>query len=241
MEKYRCLVVEDEPLAAEILEDYIKQISFLEFKAIAKNGLEALDFLKGDHIDVVFLDIHLPKLKGLDFIKSLKLPPQIIITTAFREYALDGYELNVVDYLLKPISFQRFIGAVNKLKQLEMPISQMGTIATSSNGEEQFFLININKKKIKIYLNEVLFIESKKEYISVVTASNVYLAKYQLADIEAQLDKFLFIRIHRSFIVARKKIRAFTASEVEICEHKIPIGRSYKELVLAVLESKTSR
>ena len=239
MEKYRCLVVEDEPLAAEILQDYIRQISFLELEAIASNALDALDLMKAGNIDVVFLDINLPKLKGLDFIRTLKSPPQIIITTAFREYALDGYELNVVDYLLKPISFQRFIGAVNRLKENGKVLTPVATPLHSTTAEP-FFLININKKKIKIYTDEVLFIESKKEYISIVTASDTYLAKYQLADIENQLGKNTFIRIHRSFIVSKKRIRAFTATDVEIGGHKIPIGRSYKELVLGSLESSNT-
>ena len=239
MEKYKCLVIEDEPLAAEILEDYIRQISFLELKGVSGNALDALDMLQAGDIDVIFLDIHLPKLKGLDFIRTLKTPPQIIITTAFREYALDGYELNVVDYLLKPVSLSRFIGAVNKLKVKGQAISINETTAINST-EENFFLININKKKIKIYLDEVLFIESKKEYINIITSTDTYLAKYQLTDIEAQLNKLSFMRIHRSFIVSMKKIKAYTATDVEINGFKIPIGRSYKELVLAALENKAA-
>ena len=237
MEKFKCIVVEDEPLAAEILEDYIQQIPFLELKAICSNALEALDFLKSENVDLIFLDIHLPKLKGLDFIRTMNSPPQIIITTAFREYALDGYELNVVDYLLKPISFQRFIGAVNKLREKKksiLPVLETKSYTT----ENTFFLININKRKIKIYVDEVLFIESKKEYVSIITETENYVAKYQLSEIEAQLDKLLFIRIHRSFIVSAKKIKAFTSTDVEIIGHKIPIGRSYKELVLGILENK---
>lgn len=239
MEKYKCLVIEDEPLAAEILEDYIRQISFLELKGVSGNALDALDMLQAGDIDVIFLDIHLPKLKGLDFIRTLKTPPQIIITTAFREYALDGYELNVVDYLLKPVSLSRFIGAVNKLKVKGQAISINETTAINST-EENFFLININKKKIKIYLDEVLFIESKKEYINIITSTDTYLAKYQLTDIEALLNKLSFMRIHRSFIVSMKKIKAYTATDVEINGFKIPIGRSYKELVLAALENKAA-
>ena len=239
MEKYKCLVIEDEPLAAEILEDYIRQISFLELKGVSGNALDALDMLQAGDIDVIFLDIHLPKLKGLDFIRTLKTPPQIIITTAFREYALDGYELNVVDYLLKPVSLSRFIGAVNKLKVKGQAIS-INETNTINSTEENFFLININKKKIKIYLDEVLFIESKKEYINIITSTDTYLAKYQLTDIEGQLNKLSFMRIHRSFIVSMKKIKAYTATDVEINGFKIPIGRSYKELVLAALENKAA-
>jgi len=237
MVKYRCLVVEDEPLAAEVLEDYIRQISFLELAGIAANALQALDFLKAGDIDVIFLDIHLPKLKGLDFVRTLKTPPQIIITTAFREYALDGYELNVVDYLLKPVSFSRFIGAVNKLRGNEKAPTQPVAIV-AGNDSQKSFLININKKRIKIYQEEILFIESRKEYIYIVTDTGSYLTKYQLAEIEIQLDKQEFMRIHRSFIVSKKRIKAFTATDVEINGNKIPIGRSYKELALGILEHK---
>src|SRR5215203_1200500 len=116
MEKFNCLIIEDEPLAAEVLEDYIRQVPFLELKGTCTDALFAMEWLQQEKIEVVFLDIHLPKLKGLDFVKTLKNPPQIIITTAYREYALDGYELNVVDYLLKPVSFKRFLMAVNKLR-----------------------------------------------------------------------------------------------------------------------------
>jgi two-component system LytT family response regulator len=239
MEKYNCLIVEDEPLAAEVLQDYIRQIPFLSLRGVCSDGLYALEFLKAGDIDVLFLDIHLPKLKGLDFIRTLKSPPQIIVTTAYREYALDGYELNVVDYLLKPISLNRFIGAVNKLRErrkdtVQPPSVQGNTPARSS------FLININKKKIRIFTDEVLYIESKKEYINIVTHSEQYLAKYQLADIEAELDNKEFIRVHRSFLVSRNKIKAFTSTDVEVNRVKIPIGRSYKELVLAILDQSNS-
>ncbi len=236
MEKYKCLVIEDEPLAAEIIQDYIRQVSFLELKAVSGNALDALDYLKAGDIDVIFLDIHLPKLKGLDFVRTLKIPPQVIITTAFRDYAVEGYELNVVDYLLKPVSFHRFVGAVNRLKHKGHTLQRPDAMNTATV-EEEYFLININKKKIRIYADEVLFVESKKDAISIVTTTGTYLAKYQLAEIEAQLDKHRFFRIHRSFIVSRRKIKAFTATDIEVGGHKIPIGRSFKEAVLEALEN----
>ncbi len=234
MEKFSCLIVEDEPLAADVIEDYIKQIPFLELKGVCSDALFALDILKTESIDVLFLDIHLPKLKGLDLIRTLKSPPQIIITTAYREYAIDGFDLNVVDYLLKPVNFNRFIMAVNKLVKKQPPVTSLG----SPTGDKPHLLININKKRIKIYLEEIFYVESKREYIKIVTASNSYLTKYPLTEIEEQLDKRSFIRIHRSFIVAREKIKAFTATDVEINNENIPIGRSYKEWVIAILEGK---
>jgi DNA-binding LytR/AlgR family response regulator len=236
MEKLSCIIVEDEPLAAEVLEDYIKQVPFLDLVNIYEDALFALEALKKQRVDVIFLDIHLPKLKGLDFIKTLKSPPQIIITSAYREYALDGYELNVTDYLLKPINFNRFLMAVNKLKNQQE--SEVSSVSAPHTGERSHLLININKKKIKVFYDEILYIESRKEYINIVTEKESYLTKYQLTDIEAELDKASFMRIHRSFIVARNKIKAFNAAEVELGGQVIPIGRSYKELVLGVLNNK---
>jgi len=233
MEKFKCLIVEDEPLAAEVLEDYIGQVPFLELKGICSDAIYALEVLQKQKIDVVFLDIHLPRVKGLDFIKMLKNRPQIIVTSAYREYALDGYELNVLDYLLKPINFNRFLMAVSKLKS-----QSTAEVVVTSQGispERAHLFININKKRVKIYLDEILYIESKREYISIVIKDRSYLTKFQLSEIEELLASNNFIRVHRSFIVAKNKIDAFTASDVEIAGQQIPIGRSYKELVLAIM------
>jgi len=237
MEKFNCLLIEDEPLAAEVLEDYIRQVPFLELKGTCRDALFAMERLQQEKIDVLFLDIHLPKLKGLDFVKTLKNPPQIIITTAYREYALDGYELNVVDYLLKPVSFKRFLMAVNKLRThrvAEEPAAPM-------NMPDRIHLfINVNKKRVKIYLAEVLYIESRKEYINIVTRDRSFLTKFQLGEIEEQLAKNNFLRVHRSFIVSKEKIDAYSATEIEIAGMQIPIGRSYKEAVISQLTEKHS-
>ena len=237
MEKYNCIIVEDEPLAAEVLEDYIKQIPFLELKGICEDAIFALEFLQKQKIDVVFLDIHLPRLKGLDFIKTLKNPPQVIITTAYRDYALEGYELNVVDYLLKPINFNRFLMAVNKLRSQPTGEILISPAATSTSERPHLF-INVNKKRVKVYMDEILYIESKKEYINIVTKERAFLTKFQLGEIEEHLAKNNFIRVHRSFIVSSEKINAFSATEIEIGGLQIPIGRSYKELVISQLGEK---
>lgn len=233
MEKFNCIIVEDEPLAAEVLEDYIKQVPFLLLKGICGDAIYAMEILKKEKIEIVFLDIHLPRLKGLDFIKALKTPPQIIITSAYRDYAIEGYELNVIDYLVKPINFNRFLMAVNKLKPPGPGEKVFGTIAPVS--ERAYLFFNVNKKKIKIYLDEILYIESKKEYISITTKDRSLLTKFQLGEIEELLTKNNFIRVHRSFIIAKEKINAFTAAEIEINGKPIPIGRSYKELVSSIL------
>lgn len=234
MEKFNCLIVEDEPLAAEVLQDYIAQIHFLECKAVCRDGIYAMHALQKEKIDVIFLDIHLPKIKGLDFIKTLKNPPQVIITTAYREYAIDGYELNVVDYLLKPINFSRFIAAVNKLKN-DTTKNMPPVTGINNPAEQPYLLVNINKKKIKVFEKDILFIESRKEYINIVTTDRSYLTKFALTEIESQLQKNRFLRIHRSFLAAIDKVTAFTAISVEIGSRKLPVGRSYRELVQSVL------
>lgn len=234
MEKFNCIIVEDEPLAAEVLEDYIKQVPYLELKKICPDAFYAMDVLQKEKVDAIFLDIHLPRLKGLDFIKTLKHSPQVIVTSAYRDYALEGYELNVVDYLLKPISFNRFLAAVNKLRT-QAPNAIFIHEGPPSPTERSYLFINVNKKRVKIYLDEVLYIESKKEYISITTKERSFLTKFQLGEIEEQLAKNNFLRVHRSFIVAKDKIDAFSATEIEIHGTQIPIGRSYKELVLSRL------
>lgn len=233
MENYNCILVEDEPLAAEILKDYIDQVPFLNIVAVCEDAIYALDILQKEKIDLIFLDINLPKLKGFDFIKTLKNPPNIIITTAYHEHALLGYEFNVVDYLMKPIAFNRFLEAVNKLNRSnEIPPIQVPIQET----ERAYLFFNSSKKKVKVYLDEILYIESVKEYINVFTVNKTILTKLQLSQIEALLPKNNFIRVHRSFIVAKEKIDAFSATDIEINTKQIPIGRSYKALVLSIIE-----
>ncbi|HEX2629812.1 MAG TPA: LytTR family DNA-binding domain-containing protein [Chitinophagaceae bacterium] len=234
MEKFNCIIVEDEPLAAEVLQDYIAQVPFLELKAVCADAIYAMEVMQKEKIEAVFLDIHLPRLKGLDFIKTLSHPPQIIITSAYRDYAIEGYELNVTDYLVKPINFNRFLTAVNKLKT-QLPQLPGGGNITNASPERLYLFFNVNKKRIKVYLDEILYIESKREYIDIVTKSRSLLTKLPLGEVEELLTKNNFIRVHRSFIVAKQKIDAFTAAEVEINGKEIPIGRNYKELVAAML------
>lgn len=233
MQQFNCIIVEDEPLAAEVLQDYISQTPFLNLRSVCSDAIFALEILKRERIDLIFLDIHLPKLKGLDFIKTLKHPPQIVITTAYHEYALQGYEFNVVDYLLKPIEFSRFLTAVNKLKPGYVP--ETTTIA-SRESERRSLFFNVSKKRVKVYLDEILYIESLKEYIRIYTKNRNILTKFQLGEIEQLLNKSEFIRVHRSFIVAKDKIEAFTATDIEINGKQVPVGRSYKDLVQSLLE-----
>jgi DNA-binding LytR/AlgR family response regulator len=232
MRKYSCIIIEDEPLPAEVLSDYVRQVPFLELKTVCNDALFAIEFLQNEKVDLIFLDIHLPKLKGFEFLESLKNPPHVIITSAYKDYALRGFELNVIDYLLKPIRFNRFLKAVNKLNQVQQPVF----VNQKAAAERQYIFFNVGKKKVKIYLDEILFIESLKDYVKITTNGKSILTKFQLSEIEDKLSKSNFIRIHRSFIVARDKISAFSANDVEVDNKSIPIGRSYKELVLSLLE-----
>ena len=233
MQQYNCLVVEDEPLAAEVLKEYICQVPFLQLISICSDAIYAIEVLQREKIDLIFLDIHLPKLKGLDFVKTLKNPPQIIVTTAYQDYALQGYELNVIDYLLKPIEFSRFLMAVNKLQLQKQNTSSVSPAQPSMERPHLFF--NVSKKKVKVFLDEILYIESLKEYIRITAKNKSILTKFQLGQIEELLTKNNFLRIHRSFIVAKDKIDAFSATDIEINGKQIPIGRSYKDEVIAAL------
>jgi DNA-binding LytR/AlgR family response regulator len=232
MQKYSCLIVEDEPLAAEVLEEYITQIPFLQLTSTCGDAIYAMEAMQEQKPDLIFLDIQLPRLKGLDFVRTLTQPPRIIITTAYEQYALQGYELNVVDYLLKPIEFGRFLTAVNKLGSAVSQPSWQGPALQQGRPAIYF---NVNKKKVKLFLDEILYIESLKEYIRIFTKSKTILTRFALGEIETLLAENNFLRIHRSFVVARDKIEAFSATEVEVGGKQLPIGRSYKEAVLAGL------
>ena len=234
MQTYNCIIIEDEPLAAEVLQDYIRQIPFLKLACCCTDALYAMETLQQFDIDLMFLDIHLPKMKGLDLITVLTKPPKIIITTAYQEYALRGYEFNVIDYLLKPIEFSRFLKAVNKIEQSKEIILAARPVALPT--ERVYLLFNVGKKKVKVFLDEILYIESMKEYIRVNTKNKSVLTKFKLSEVEGLLSENNFLRIHRSFIVAKDKIDAFSATEVELDGKQLPIGRSYKESVMRLLE-----
>lgn len=228
-----CLIIEDEPIAAEVLEDYISQVPFLDLKGICTDALFALDRLRQESIEVIFLDIHLPKLKGLEFLKILKQPPQTILTTAYHQYALDAFEADVVDYLMKPIEFSRFMKAVHKLdRKSPPPIPQF--VAASESRAFRFF--NVNKKMVKVFFDEVLYIESLKDYSRICTLDRSLVVRGQIGEMEKIFQTFGFLRIHRSFVVAIDKIRAYSATSVEVNGQDLPIGRNYKALVLQRLE-----
>lgn len=223
MSKLKCIIVEDEPLARKILEGYISRIPFLELQGSFEDAIIAMDHLREQTIDLMFLDIHLPEIKGLTFLRTLAKPPAVIITTAYQEYALVGYELNVVDYLLKPFEFERFLMAVNKVKK------QIESEQPAGQKSKDYFFVSIQLKKVKILFSEILYIESQKEYVKIVTSDSSYITKMSTHEIEELLPSSLFKRIHRSFIIAIHKIRSFNSEMVEINGISIPVGRGYKE------------
>jgi len=235
MQTYNCIIIEDEPLAAEVLQDYVSQVPFLNLVSCCSDAFYAMETLQSFDIDLMFLDIHLPKMKGLDLIKVLKKPPKVIITSAYQEYALQGYEFDVVDYLLKPIEFSRFLKAVNRIVQTKQTVLPARPAVQPAERVHLFF--NVGKKKVKVFLDEILYIESMKEYIRVNTKNKSVLTKFKLTQVDEMLSENNFLRIHRSFIVAKDKIEAFSATEVELGGKRLPIGRSYKELVLRALEA----
>jgi len=229
MKKIRCLLVDDEPLAISLLQKHVGQLDFLEVTGTCPNALKALEALKNKDIDLMFLDIRMPAISGIDFLKTLRHPPKVIITTAYREYALDGYDLDIVDYLLKPITFDRFFKAIERyLRQDKQP----GTVpAVPGAGEPSGISVKSGYRTIRISTDDILYIESLKDYIKIITTDDAILAKYRIGDMENELSAKGFLRIHRSFIVNLKQVSAFTASDVEIGKIELPIGDSYKALV----------
>ena len=226
MSKIKCIVVEDEPLAVKVLADYISQVPFLELKGTFKDAILATEFLREHTVDLIFLDIHLPKLKGMAFLKTLVDPPAVVITTAYHQYAVEGFNLNVTDYLLKPIEFERFLVAVNKVRTAHAEKDKM-----TDSQEKDFIFLNVQKKKVKILFSEIVFIESQREYIRIVTTKKDYISKMSTHEIESILPSNLFKRIHRSFIVSVSKIESYTAEAVEVNGISIPIGRGYKDVI----------
>lgn len=227
MGNIKCIIIEDEPLGAEIIQNYIEQVPFLQLVGNCGDAMEAMNVLKKEQVDLIFLDIHLPKIKGLDFLKTLTHPPKVIITTAYGEYALQGYEHNVIDYLLKPIEFSRFLTAINKLQlPLALDLSEV-----QREDEKHYLFFNVNKKKVKVQLDDIHYIEGQKEYIKIVTSDRTIVTKLPIGQVIELLPAENFLRVHRSFIVAKRKIDAFNSMEIEIQGKEIPIGRSYKEVV----------
>lgn len=232
--KILCLAVDDEPPALSILRQYINAVPGLELAGACPNAIEANEYLQRQHVDLIFLDIQMPQLLGTDFIKTLPSPPKIIFTTAYRKFAVEGFDLNAVDFLLKPIQFDRFIKAVNKVRAYghhEMDVSSY------SDANEKYLHVRSERKMVKVMLTEILFIESQKDYVKIVTSRGTVVTKQSISSVEQMLPKEHFVRIHRSFIVSMSKIESYTSDMVEIANKEFPISRMYKHDVEKTIKS----
>lgn len=224
--KYKCIIIEDEPIAADIIESFISRDKDFQLIGKCSDAVYASSLLSMYNIDLMFLDLHLPVVKGFDFLKKVKNPPFVIVTTAYHQYALEGYELDVLDYLLKPIPYDRFLMAIEKFKYMMEAEDALLEVAS-----KEYIFINIAKRQIKIFLNDIFYIESLREYIKIYTKSETYVVKMPISRIEENLDKNLFLRIHKSFIISKLKIESKTANEFVINGKKIPVGRTYKQYI----------
>ena len=223
---YKCLIIDDEELARELIERHLKQLEDFELVASCTSANEASNVLKQQAVDLLFLDIEMPVLKGTEFFKNLLQKPKVIFTTAYRDYALDGFELNAVDYLLKPITFSRFFKAIEKFKEQSSLVIKEKT-STIQTTEDDFIFVSKNRKKVKVIFDKILYIESLKDYIKIHLVNESHTVKFSISAFEKELDA-RFIRIHRSYIVNKNKITAYTKNDIEIGKAEIPIGDNYR-------------
>ncbi len=236
--KLRCLLIDDEPPALKVLAKYIAEISGMEIVGQCNNAIEALEVLALHPVDVVFLDIKMPRIIGTAFYKSLAHPPKVIFVTAYREFAVDGFELDAVDYLVKPVSFERFLQAITKLNRL---ISNQ--IQDSDNSSlrrnDSFVYLKVDKDMKKIFISEILYIEGWKDYVKVFLSENKYLlVKQSISSMENLFSDYKFLRIHRSYIVSLDNISGYNGVGVQLGKAEIPIGRLYKHTVLERLQKR---
>ena len=223
--KINCIIIDDEPLAAEVITTHLSEFSNMELIGTFTNPMLALGVIESGNVDAVFIDINMPKMNGLDFIRSLESTPYFIITTAYREYAVESFDLDVLDYLVKPIPFARFLKSMNKLSQKFL--NDKSSDQSSQTLEKSFIFLKVDKKLIKIKFEDIFYIESLKDYIKVFTKSGDYLAHKSLSSISEEVPSSQFLRIHRSFTVALDKIEALEGNSVLITGKRIPIGRKY--------------
>lgn len=234
--KLRCLLIDDEPPALKVLQSHISQINGLEVVGTCSNAVEAMDLLYHKTVDVMFLDIKMPKIIGTEFLRNLSHPPKVIFVTAYREYAVEGFELDAIDYLVKPVSFERFLKAIDRLKR---------NPAQNTFAEEDIYLPNPNafvylkadRSMHKVFISDILYVESWKDYVKVFfTAGKYLLVKQPISAIENLLSEHKFIRVHRSYIVSLNKISGYNHVSVQIDSNEIPIGRLYKQTVREKLQ-----
>lgn len=233
-----CIIIDDEPLARQLLASYVNRIEELTLVNCCSNAIEAISLLEQVHIDLILLDIDMPQTSGIELLKSLQVKPRVIFTTAYREYALEAFDLDVVDYLLKPINFNRFLHAISKIKQLKQYEPEKA-IPVRTNYDDTFLFLKENREMKKIFLKDILFIESLRDYVRVKTIAQEVISYQKISYLEQRLPQQKFVRVHRSFIVPVERVSAFTQSSVKVNSIEIPIGRNYKNAALLLLKKNS--
>ncbi|HYC27676.1 MAG TPA: LytTR family DNA-binding domain-containing protein, partial [Chitinophagaceae bacterium] len=232
MQPIRCIIIDDEPLARKGLKEYIADVDFLQLDGEFENPLKATSILGQGQVQLIFLDIQMPKISGLEFFRSLKQAPPVIFTTAYPQYALDGFDLNAIDYLVKPISFDRFLKAVMKVKEY-YEVRQQNAVETRS--KENYFYIKADNKLVKILFDEVLYVEALQNYVAIQTKTKKYITYLTFKSVEEYLPPEQFIKTHKSYIVAAAQIEHIEGNEIRIGQHHIPISRTSREEVMEKL------
>jgi len=230
--KLNCIIIDDEPIARKGLREYIQDVDFLQLVGEFDSAMKATDVLSNEKIDLMFLDIHMPKITGIEFLRSLQHPPQVIFTTAYPQYAVDGFDLNVLDYLVKPVSFDRFLKAVMKAKDA---ISKMSVAGSPTNAKEDYVFIKADNKLVKIFYNDILYVEALQNYVTIHTSNKKYITYLTFKSMEESLPADQFIRVHKSYLVSANKIESIEGNSIRIGQHEIPISRTVKEEVLEKL------
>ena len=237
MNEKKCLIVDDEPIAAQVIKSYHDKLETFTLVETCENALQAFEYLQTNRVDLMFLDIQMPKITGLEFLKTLQAPPKVIIVTAYREFAFEGFELDVVDYLLKPVSFERFLKAINKFSNQDniTARSHLDENKMPESGGESIW-VRADRKNVKILIDDINYIEGLKDYVKIYVKNGLIISKMPMKNMEKILPSEGFIRIHRSYLVPISKISAFNNEGIEIDSAVLPIGKMYKESVIRYLE-----
>jgi DNA-binding LytR/AlgR family response regulator len=245
MHRIKCLVTEDEPLARDVLCKYIAELDYLELTGVCADAMNTLHFLKTRPVDLLFLDIMMPRLNGIDMLRTLQHPPRVILTTAHPDYAIQAFELNAIDYLLKPIPFGRFVLAVNRFFNFrpagDFPSFVAPVEGNTSGSGDGFIYLKADKKMVKLFLKDIIMIESLRDYVKVITTHQHIISYQKIGYLEERLPEKTFLRIHRSYIIAVDQILSFNTTSVDIASRNLPIGRSYKDMVMNVLKVEKYR
>jgi DNA-binding LytR/AlgR family response regulator len=235
----RCLIIDDEPLGIKLIRTHLDKFESFEVVAECKSALKAVEYLRTEKIDLLFLDINMPEITGIDFLKTLTDPPYVIITTAYREYALEGYDLDVVDFLLKPVSFERFLKAINRYCNRVRTTTLKDGNSSAETDEKRHVYIQDGKNTFKLLYDDIIYFEGYGEYVKVITAGKNYLVRDSLAEFEHKLSADFFLRIHKSYLINISKILGFSSNQVMVKNSELPIGRVYREKVMNILKPGT--